>query len=77
MVREITARAFADATRPLWFTVFLMESAKFSSPSVSGTATAKSTTNKATYTAAIIDFIMFLFASLGEPGARATLCVTI
>ena len=40
MVRERTARAFADATRPLWFTAFLMESAKVLSPSVSGTATA-------------------------------------
>ena len=77
MVRERTARAFADATRPLWFTVFLMESAKVLSPSVSETATAKSITNKATHAAAIVDFMFLLFASLGEPGARATLCVTI
>ena len=82
MVRGKTATTFVDATRPpplepVWITAFLMEPAKFSSPSLSGTATAKSTTNKATHTAAIVHFIFFLFASLGEPGARATFSVTI
>ena len=66
MVRGKTATTFVDATRPPplepgWITAFLMEPATESPPSVSGTATAKSIMKKATHTAPIIKFMVFLF----------------
>ena len=56
MVRGKTATTFVDATRPpplepVWITAFLMEPAKFSSPSVSAVACSRLCMEPATVSA--------------------------